>query len=215
MVDLIEAVKTAERCQRNWDYSFPIPNEDIKKLVEVATTMPTKQNRKFYELIVSTNPEFNKICYTHAVDLNNPHFIDREIHRNTQANAPLIMLWRTTDQTKVEEEDLFKDEYMKNYFTSVGISSGATVLTANALGYRTGYCNCITHDTLFDELEEKFGIMANNGAPIRESMIVGIGMPDARFHRTECVVDGKVGFKTGTTNKNIDVTYITKDRNVD
>ena len=134
-----KAVKTAERCQRNWDYSIPIPDEDIKTLVEVATTMPTKQNRKFYDLIVSSNPEFNKICYTHAVDPNNSHFVNREIHRNTQANAPLIMIWRTTDQTEVEASDMFKDDYMKNYYTSVGVSSGATVLTANALGYRTGY----------------------------------------------------------------------------
>ena len=159
MSNLIKAVKTAERCQRNWDYSIPIPDEDIKTLVEVATTMPTKQNRKFYELIVSSNPEFNKICYTHAVDPYNSHFVNREIHRNTQANAPLIMMWRTTDQTEVEASDMFKDDYMKNYYTSVGVSSGATVLTANALGYRTGYCNCINDDTLMDELEEKFDIM--------------------------------------------------------
>ena len=211
MSNLIKAVKTAERCQRNWDYSIPIPDEDIKTLVEVATTMPTKQNRKFYELIVSSNPEFNKICYTHAVDPNNSHFVNREIHRNTQANAPLIMMWRTTDQTEVEASDMFKDEYMKNYYTSVGVSSGATVLTANALGYRTGYCNCINDDTLMDELEEKFDIMADNGAPIRDSMIVGIGMPDTNFDRTECVVDGKVGFTAETIDKSIDVTYITKD----
>ena len=62
-----------------------------------------------------------------------------------------------------------------------------------------------------DELEEKFDIMADNGAPIRDSMIVGIGMPDTNFDRTECVVDGKVGFTAETIDKSIDVTYITKD----
>ena len=42
-------------------------------------------------------------------------------------------------------------------------------------------------------------------------MIVGIGMSDTNFDRTECVVDGKVGFTAETIDKNIDVTYITKD----
>ena len=55
--------------QRNWDYDNPVQPIDIQKIVEVATTMPTKQNRKFYELIVSSNPEFNKICYN-AIDPN-------------------------------------------------------------------------------------------------------------------------------------------------
>ena len=208
MLSLTEAVKTAERCQRNWDHSNPVSSTDIQKIVEVAITMPTKQNRKFYELIVSSNSEFNKICYTHAIDPNNPHFTDREIHRNTQANAPLIMMWRTTDQTQVEASDPFKDEYTKNYFTSVGISSGAAVLTANALGYRTGYCNCLDYDNLMADLEKKFNVPANNGAPILDSMIVGIGMPDSNFSRVECVVDGKLGYTAETINKTIDVTYI-------
>lgn len=208
MLSLTEAVKTAERCQRNWDYDNPVSPIDIQKIVEVATTMPTKQNRKFYELIVSSNPEFNKICYTHAIDPNNPHFTNRKIHRNTQANAPLIMMWRTVDQTKVEASDPFKDEYTKNYFTSVGISSGAAVLTANALGYRTGYCNCLDYDNLMNELEQKFNILRDNGAPVLEAMIVGIGMPDTNFSRIECVVDGELGYTAETVNKSIDVTYI-------
>ena len=208
MSSLIKAVKTAERCQRNWDHSDPVLLTDIQKIVEVATTMPTKQNRKFYELIVSTNKQFNKICYTHAVDPNNPHYDDRKIHRNTQVNAPLLLIWRTTDQTQVEANDPFKDGYLKNYYTSVGISSGAAVLTANYLGYKTGYCNCYQYDSLLKELQEKFDIPYDNRAPFNDLMMVGIGMPDTSFDRVDCVVDGIHGYTAETINKTIDITYI-------
>ena len=40
----IATAKIAERCQRNWDYSRPIPQEHIDIIVGAATTMPTKQN---------------------------------------------------------------------------------------------------------------------------------------------------------------------------
>jgi nitroreductase len=205
MIDIIETVKTAERCQRNWDHSKPVLEEHVQQIVNVATNMPTKNNRSYYDLIVSTNKEFNRTCYKYAVDSRNLHFKDREIHRNTQVDAPLLLMWRTTDLDSIDNP--FDDSYQKDFHISVGISSGAAVLTANQLGYRTGYCQCFESGPLFDTLEQKFNLPIVNTI-YKDLLVVGIGNPDSNFKRTQCVIDGKVGYTAESVNKTIDITYI-------
>jgi len=205
MLHPTEAVKSAERCQRNWDHSRPIPEEDIKKIVDVATTMPTKNNREYYELIVSTNPDFNRLCYEYSIDPRNEHFKDRKIHRNTQVDAPLLLMWRTTDLDRIDNP--FDDSYQKDFHISVGISSGASVLTANQMGYKTGYCQCFNTGPLFDILEQKFNLPIVNTI-YKDLLVVGIGHPDSNFKRTQCVIDGKAGYTAETVDKNIDVKYV-------
>jgi len=205
MLNIINSVNTAERCQRNWDHSKPVLKEHIQQIVEVATTMPTKNNRGYYDLVVSTNPEFNRTCYKYAVDPRNLHFKDREIHRNTQVDAPLLLLWRTTDLDNIDNP--YDDSYQKDFHISVGISSGAAVLTANHLGYRTGYCQCFDSDKLFNVLEQKFSLPIVN-TRYKDILAVGIGHPDSNFKRTQCVIDGKLGYTAESVNKTIDITYI-------
>lgn len=205
MSNLIKAVKSAERCQRNWDHSKPILEKDIKTIVEIATTMPTKNNRSYYELIVSTNKDFNRMCYEHAVDPRNDHFQNRKIHRNTQANAPLIMIWRTTDLKNVDNP--FNDEYKKDFLVSIGISSGSAVLTANQLGYKTGYCGCIQAKELFEKIEKDYGIPVTNNI-YYDGLLVGFGHPDTNFNRVDCVLDGEHGFTAESVDKTIDIKYI-------
>lgn len=205
MLNLTETVKTAERCQRNWDFSNPVTQEDIKKIVDVATNMPTKNNRPYYELIVSTNLDFNKMCYTHSIDKDNPHFIENKIHRNTQVYAPLLLVYRSANESGII--DPFNDDFKTNYLVSVGISSGAAVLTANSLGYRTGYCQCLEQQELNDNMAKHYNIQTTDGRdpPI---VMVGIGHPDSNFNRVECVVDNEHGYTAETIDKTIDVKYL-------
>ena len=70
----IDAAKIAERCQRNWDYSKPIPQDDIDTIVNTAKTMPTKQNRMYYRIIVSTNQKYNKKLYKLSINEDDPSF---------------------------------------------------------------------------------------------------------------------------------------------
>jgi len=205
MLNPIEAVKSAERCQRNWDHSKPISDEDIKKIVEVATTMPTKNNRSYYELIVSTNRNFNRMCYEHATDPNNKHFTDRKIHRNTQVDAPLLLIWRPTDLDEIDNP--FDENYKKDFLVSIGISSGAAVLTANQLGYKTGYCGCIRNKELFKKIETDYRIPVTNNN-YSDGLIVGFGNPDTSFSRVDCVLDGEHGYTAETVDKNININYI-------
>ena len=203
MLHPTEAVKSAERCQRNWDHSRPIPEEDIKKIVDVATTMPTKNNREYYELIVSTNPDFNRLCYEYSIDPRNEHFKDRKIHRNTQVNAPLVIIWKPASLEDLDNP--FNDNFLKDYHISIGISSGASVLTANQMGYKTGYCGCIEENELFDTIEKNYNISTKNRF---NALIVGFGYPDENFDRKDCVLDGERGWIAKSYDKNIDVKYI-------
>ena len=204
MINLIEASKTAERCQRNWDFSNPVAPDDIKKIVNVATTMPTKNNRAFYELTVSSNLDFNKTCYAWSINDKCDHFIDRKIHRNTQVYAPLLMIWTPPIHKVI---DGFNDEFTENFYVAIGISSGAAALTANSLGYRTGYCQCFKQDKLLDTIGKKYDIKIT-GASNPHIVMLGIGHPDSAYDRVDCVVDGIHGYTTETRDKQIRVQYI-------
>lgn len=205
MSNLIKAVKSAERCQRNWDHSKPILEKDIKTIVEIATTMPTKNNRSYYELIVSTNKDFNRMCYEYATDTHNPHFTDRKVHRNTQVNAPLLLIWRPTDLDGIDNP--FDDDYQESFSVSIGISSGAAVLTANQLGYTTGYCGCFRVNKLYEEMKNKYDIPITN-TKFKKILAVGFGHPDTNFNRVDCVLDGEHGFTAESVDKTIDIKYI-------
>lgn len=52
---LIKAMIRSQRCQRNWDLSKTIPEEDIKVIEAAATQCPSKQNVTFYKPIFVTN----------------------------------------------------------------------------------------------------------------------------------------------------------------
>ena len=205
-MDLTTTAENAERCQRNWDYERPVSQEHVDTIVHVATTMPTKNNRKYYELLVSTNQDFNRMCYTHAVDPRNLHFQNKEIHRNTQVVAPLLLIWRPVDLDSVDNP--FRDDYRDDFLISTGISSGAAVLAANSLGYRTGYCTCFDTNELYESMQDQFGVQ-HYDRTFRKILTVGIGHPHPDFSRRDCVLDGVHGFTAETRNKQIDITTIT------
>jgi hypothetical protein len=181
-MNAIEAAKIAERCQRNWDYSQPIPQEHIDMIIGAATTMPTKQNRKYYRLIVSTDINFNKELYKVSIDLTNPHF-NNSIHRNTQVLAPLVLAFVSPGE---DTDNPFNDCNARNFFTSIGIASGVAAHTAASLGYRTGYCACIEEVSYKNLLEEKLNI---NFVEFDTGLILGIGKPNLNYDRQDIVVD--------------------------
>jgi nitroreductase len=41
-----------QHCQRNWDYSKTVTDEDVDNLVNIATQMPIKQNNDYFDLVV-------------------------------------------------------------------------------------------------------------------------------------------------------------------
>lgn len=168
---LTEATLVSQHCQRNWDYNYVIPNEDISTLIEVATTAPTKQNLSYYKLIASTDRDFNHYCFKNSIDPGNPDTFTR----NTQVDAPLLLLWCYDSKASIDNNELFvPDQSVSiNYDKSIMISLGATALAAAQLGYRTGFCQCVIHESINQKLKEKF-----NKDFVFSGTFLGIGKPN-------------------------------------
>jgi nitroreductase len=177
-----QAALTTQHCQRNWDYDAIISENDIATLIDIATSMPTKQNLSFYKLIVSTDREFNHFCFTNAHNPNN----NDTFTRNTQVDAPLLLLWCWDPQAEYDNKELLvPDESISiNYQKSVMISLGATILTAAQLGYRTGFCQCAVHEPINEKLKEKF-----NRDLQFSGTFLGIGAPNPNAENWYEVLD--------------------------
>ncbi len=216
MIDLIKAASTAERCQRNWDYSTPVTSEDVETLTKVATTMPTKQNVDYFELLVSTNSKFNKMCYDIAVNPGDPYYDEGDNKlRNAQVNAPMLMIWVPIyDNPLIDDRAYPTGDYEDEYRDiATGISSGATALAAAQLGYKTGFCVCMDWPKLKDLIKEHFTDpellrVVDKLGDKNNGLCLGIGHSNSNFKRTEVVKNNKVVLKVSSFDKEIKTTII-------
>lgn len=213
-MDLIQASLVAERCQRNWDHSKPVNKDHIDTLVQVATNMPTKQNINYYSLLVSTNQKLNDIVHDSAI-FEGDKASDK--WRNSQVSAPLLFLyydrWSKHDADEINPHDT-EDDYYLNTHIGVGISSGATALAASYLGYKTGFCSCISQSKLEENVykeytDESIRKIFFNVANGKNVLGLGIGYPNPEHNRQDVVrtdgIEGGVWDRIISYNKEIHV----------
>lgn len=186
--NLVVASKNANHCQRNWDHTKQIPEKDINTLSHVARNMPSKQNRKYYEFVISTNKDFNNWLYKEgSVDRSHPESFNNSYLRNSQVSAPLVFIFFEYFTSYEEYTKMYKfDEHHYNAMTAIGISAGAVALAANHLGYRTGFCRCLDGQNISKQL---FNI-TNKEQPGAPRLALGIGHPNKNYQWNE-IVDGK------------------------
>jgi len=188
MSSIIDYVKIAEHCQRNWQ-DKPVDQSIIDSILEVCTTMPTKQNNEYYSVLVITDPkhrhEINMLCVN---DGDKP-----TIYANTQASAPVLLLFLgTKGKLKPESFDRLektrKDEvtpdssYQQNVELAISMSAGAAAIEAAANGLKTGFCKCFIEKDITNYLHENIVAhsdnpklhIANKKNGVTE-LIVGIG----------------------------------------
>lgn len=170
---LVQDALKAEHCQRNWNHNYVIPEADLDALIKVATTMPTKQNRDYYKLVVSTDKEFNSIAHSLSRDLNNPDTPGR----NSQVNANALFIY-IQNLNFGNTNTQFVDNHQGNVHTSIGISSGGLALAAAQLDYRVGFCQCFLNDELKRELRKK-GLNLADDEYIK--LLVGVGKPNTNY----------------------------------
>lgn len=53
----------SQRCQRNWDLSKSIPDEDLELLIHAIKSSPSKQNEKHFKVYAITNYDIRKNIY--------------------------------------------------------------------------------------------------------------------------------------------------------
>ena len=176
---LVTASEHAEHCQRNWDRSQSMPREDVQALVDIATTMPSKQNEEYFQLVVSVNSQLNRLIYNLSIDPDNP----ATLHRNAQLDAHAVFVWflhkpEQLNMTDKKNRAGFFDVFRLNAKTAIGISSGAVALSACHMGYRTGYNQCFKAYELRDLMIE-WGITNLSDEKNTPELALGVGIPQA------------------------------------
>lgn len=199
-LNLVDAAKVAERCQRNWDLSKPVPQEDIDMITEVCTTMPTKQNNEFYMLVVIQDREIINEIFTHAYD---PKRYKKTFDRQTQLKGSVLLGWLRDYKGQHNVED---PKYQTNDTNmAIGISSGSAALTAASLGYKTGFCKCFEADPVKD-IFHRYGIDKKRYDP---QLFLGIGHGKEGFpHNADINDDNEYVKMTLSYNKSIKVVQI-------
>lgn len=211
------AVEGAQRCQRNWDLTKTIPQEHIDLLLKVATTSPTKQNKEWYQLVYTTDRNIIEKLYSIAYE---PRDSEYEQKLNTQVRAHMVMIWlhcneKTDDLSRGGEdygESINQNSREENVTFNAGISSGIVSLTANMLGYRTGFCQCVIEDELQSLIQSCCPDITQgkiNGG------VLGIGIPRHKdeHHKVYDSNDEFVGYHARISieePKNITVTRLQK-----
>ena len=165
--DVKKAVIRSQHCQRNWDLSRDIPQEDIDLIIHSVTECPSKQNHAFYKVHVVTDR--NKIEQIHK---NTEGFLldNNQWTTNSQTLANLLLVFEGVDTSEKHKQKNVTYEgsswsVERDTHMAVGVAAGYANLTASILGYGTGCCAC------FDEKEIKT-ILGMKQNPV---LLMGIG----------------------------------------
>jgi len=148
---ITKAIIRSQHCQRNWDLSKQIPQEDLDILETAVSQCPSKQNVAYYKAIFVTDRDKIERIYE-TTDGFVKNFHTNETVTNSQVLANLLIVFAEADEEPKENifgdvfvpskdlekpEDLLKDKHM-----AVGIGAGYANITASMLGYSTGCCAC-------------------------------------------------------------------------
>jgi nitroreductase len=194
---ITKAILRSQHCQRNWDLSQEIPEEDLELLYTAATQCPSKQNVAFYKAHFILNR--NLIEQIHEKTMG---FTTREGHTtNTQILANLVVvleehvdlskdtIYRNEETDKIlsgvdtgkSEKTLNIDKHM-----AVGVAAGYLNLTASMLGYSTGCCACFDAEGVKE-------ILNLENYPL---LLMGIGFKDPSLNRRVHHLDHNFIFPT-------------------
>lgn len=184
-----QVIHDSQHCQRNWDLSQEIPQQDIDSLMTAVTQCPSKQNIAHYKVHAITNRTMITAIHEHTVGFAvtyEPYVAET----NSQVLANLLLVFEAQDvqvhndsvQYRNDETKMIKDGVltpeaqsllMRDRQMSVGIATGYCNITASLLGYNTGYCAC------FDNIEIKKLLGAQGDILV----MLGIGFKDPVLDR--------------------------------
>ena len=186
--DIRKAVIRSQHCQRNWDLTKEIPQEDLDLLVHAVTNCPSKQNMAFYKVHFITDRNVIEKIHSHTDGFTINYFTG-ESKTNSQTLANLLLVFEASNplqSTEVRNEETFKskineltDEDYENLardtHVAVGIAAGYSNLTASMLGMNTGCCSCFNPEPIKELIGAKNKLM----------LLMGIGYKDDTRNRRE------------------------------
>lgn len=176
--DMIKkSIIKSQHCQRNWDLSKQISEEDLEVLATAVTACPSKQNIVFYTPYFITDRSTIEEIYENT-DGFTVSYKDGTTQKNSQTLANLLVVFVNNNEYQPNNREVVEqnqDKLYKDKLLSVGVASGYLNLTASMLGYSTGCCTCFNADPIQKILgsEEKPMLLmgvgyANNQRPRRE-----------------------------------------------
>jgi nitroreductase len=203
---LESSVIRAQKCQRNWDLSKTIPQEDIDLIINAATNCPSKQNMNLYKLHVITDrdkiEEIYELTETFSGHRKNPQVLahlllafeeaDPTEPRSSDAKR---LYWngqskgdRPTDISDEERQEGLKSfegdkmSVRNDRNQAIGVAAGFSNMVATVLGYNTGCCKCLHQD----------GAKTILGNEQRIALMMGIGIKDETKPRREDHDQGQI-----------------------
>ena len=194
-----KAILKSQHCQRNFDLSQTISDEDLELLKTAVTQCPSKQNVAFYKAHFVFDRKLIEAIHSSTdgfglQDKEGKFF--KKSQTNSQTLANLLVLFesidvvnedkhhesRNTETKKLVEgqaDSATLEILRKDRDQCVGVAAGYLNLTASLLGYATGCCSC------FDEQK----VQKIVGAKGKILLIMGIGFKDTSRNRREHHLD--------------------------
>ncbi len=169
------AIHRSQHCQRNWDLSRPIPEQDMELLMTAVSECPSKQNIAYYGAHFITNREVIEMIHGCTDGFVTNHATGSSV-TNPQVLANLVVAFEAAD-VKLEDKKDFRrntethrlatqnlsDEQRENLLRdrqmAVGIAAGYLNLIASLLGYATGCCLCFDGNRVRQILGADKGIL--------------------------------------------------------
>ena len=206
MIDLKNVIKLSQRCQRNWDLTKTVKDEDIDLFKTAVSQCPSKQQRIWYNVVFVTNRKIIEDIYSETGKFDYPYEYWKELGKktpgigktNSQTLANLLVIFNSDyDLRPLNTLDEFKNDWNLPFFVgeAIGIASGYLNLTAHLLGYKTGFCAGFDKQAVDKILGTK-----------KSKLILGIGYPDKTKDRREHHLDPSYIFPT--FNKDIKIQVI-------
>jgi hypothetical protein len=184
-----KAIHRSQHCQRNWDLSREIPQDDLDVIMTAVTQCPSKQNVAHYKVHAITNRDIIESIHDHTRGFATS-YTPYAAETNSQVLANLLLVFEAVEVSVAGDKvDLRNDEtYMleQNSLTpearalmqrdrhmAVGIAAGYANVVSSLLGYGTGCCACFNDGPIRDILGLKNEIV----------LMMGIGFKDPNLNR--------------------------------
>jgi nitroreductase len=174
-IELKKAIHRSQHCQRNWDLTKEIPEEDMDLIITAATQCPSKQNIAHYKVHAITNRDLIEKIHQNTVGF-------QVIHTNSQVLANLLLVLEHNPVT--DHKNLFSynkeisqpkkiDSFLRDAHMAVGIAAGYVNVISSIVGYSTGCCACFNGPAIKDLLGLENDVL----------LMMGVGIKDPNLNR--------------------------------
>lgn len=206
--DIKKAVIRSQHCQRNFDLSKQVPQQDLDLIVHAATNCPSKQNISFYNLHVITDQELIAKVHELTTGVTAKNLSTSETDAPTTNSQTLANVLFVFERKELSEMTPFASEkwaiadesetqiFERDLNVAIGIAAGYTNVVSSMLGYSTGCCQCFQTNNIQELL----------GLKNRPVLLMGIGYKDPTRNRREHATDSNLMFPT-RKKEDITITY--------